>query len=165
VCLGVNGIAVIEQVSDNDIDSVFSLMKLNMEPYYSKRNEEWNELSIRKYFLNMKGLVMRGSTELKGFSFYEPQDSRVHIHTLQISPRYQNRNLGGRFLQWYRKLAIQTEAEEITCGVFETNTAREMYRRIGFNEIEIVDGVVRMSLPLTSQCCTALSRPDSHSLA
>jgi len=147
----VNGIGMIEQISDNDIESVFSLMKLNMEPYLSKRNEEWNEQSIRKYFLNMKGLVMRGRAELKGFSFYELQKSKVHIHTLQISPRYQNRNLGGRFLQWYRILAIQTGAEYITCGVFEANPAREMYRRIGFDEIEVVDGVVRMSLPLTSQ--------------
>lgn len=37
---------------------------------------------------------------------------------------------------------------ESTCGVYENNPAREIYLKLGFNEIGIVDGVVRMSLPL-----------------
>ena len=146
----VNGKKMIEPISKLDVDSVFKLMKLNMGAYYVQRNEEWDEDEIRQHFLKQNGIVVRKEDELAGFSFYELKEARIHIHTLQINPKYQNKMLGGRFFNWYKKLAQEVKADVITCGVYESNPARYMYERIGFIEIGNVNGVVRMSLPLTS---------------
>lgn len=141
---------MIEPISKLDIDPVFSLMKLNMESYYWKRNEVWNDEKIRGHFLSKQGIVIRREGEIAGFSFFEIKEARVHIHTLQVSPKFQNRTLGGHFYKWYRKLSTEISADEITCGVYEDNPARSIYLRMGFDEIEVVEGVVRMSLPLTN---------------
>jgi predicted GNAT family acetyltransferase len=121
-----------------------------MESYYSDRGEEWNETKIRSHFLSKEGVVFRRDNSIVAFSFYEKKESQIHIHTLQVAPKYQNKTLGGRFFNWYRKLAETIEASEITCSVFERNPARSMYQKIGFNELGIVNGVVRLALPLTS---------------
>jgi ribosomal protein S18 acetylase RimI-like enzyme len=154
---------MIRPISEIDVNSVFSLMKLNMEHYYSQRNEEWNEAKIRDHFLSQDGVVIHKEGEVAGFSFYELKKDRIHIHTLQISPQYQNRTLGGSLFKWYEKLALEVNAKELTCGVYENNPAREIYLKLGFNEIGIVDGVVRMSLPLTSICTGSLLRSSSVS--
>ena len=145
---GVNGTRMIEPISKLDIDPVFSLMKLNMESYYRKRNEVWNDERIRSHFLSQQGIVTRREGEIAGFSFFELKGARIHIHTLQVSPKFQNRTLGGHFYKWYRKLATEINADKITCGVYEDNPARNIYLRMGFDEIGLVEGVVRMSLPL-----------------
>ena len=123
-----------------------------MGHYYSQRNEEWNEAKIRDHFLSQDGVVIHKEGEVAGFSFYERKKDRIHIHTLQISPQYQNRTLGWSLFKWYKKLALEVNAKELTCGVYDNNPAREIYLKLGFNEIGIVDGVVKMSLPLTSSC-------------
>ncbi len=141
---------MIEPLFEKDIDSVFRLMKLNMASYYLRRDEKWSEVNIRKHFLAQGGLVILENDELKGFSFYELKEGRTHIHTLQIDPRHQNRTLGGQFFKWYKKLGRDIEADVITCGVYADNPARDMYKKIGFYEDGLVNGVVRMSLPITT---------------
>lgn len=139
---------MIHALTDELIEPVFALMKSNMEPYYISRNEPWHEEPIRKHFLAQHGIVLEQNGTLKGFSFYQHADHRLHIHTLQIAPEFQNRNLGGRFLNWYRKQAKNLAVESITCGVFANNPARHMYHRIGFEEVGEDNGIVQMSLPV-----------------
>ncbi|WP_198147344.1 GNAT family N-acetyltransferase [Gilvimarinus polysaccharolyticus] len=141
---------MIEPLSNELVDPVFELMKQNMLSYYVRRGEEWNEHKIREYFLAQEGIVITKSGQVIGFSFYELKGKLIHIHTLQIASIYQNRTLGGRFLKWYRDLASKVGTEVITCGVYESNAARYMYQRVGFKEIGLVNGVVRMALPLTN---------------
>ncbi|MDN3650894.1 GNAT family N-acetyltransferase [Reinekea marina] len=121
-----------------------------MLSYYVSRGEDWNEQKIREHFLAQDGIVIAKSGQVLGFSFYELKEKCIHIHTLQIASPYQNRTLGGRFFKWYRELASKTSSEVITCGVYESNAARYMYERIGFKEIGLVNGVVKMALTLTS---------------
>jgi len=155
----VNGNCMIEPLSHELVDPVFELMKQNMLSYYVSRGEEWNEHKIREHFLAQDGIVVTKSGQVIGFSFYELKEKRLHIHTLQIASTYQNRTIGGRFLKWYRELANKVGAEVITCGVYESNTARYMYERVGFKDIGIVNGVVRMALPLTSTGLGFLTLP------
>jgi len=153
---------MIEPISTLDIELVFSLMKLNMEPYCRKRNEVWNDDKIRTHFLSQQGIVIRREGEIAGFSFYDLKDARIHVHTLQVNPKFQNGILGWHFYKWYRKLAAEINADEITCGVYEDNPARNIYLRMGFGEIGRVEGVVRMSLSLTN---TGRSRKNRAQLA
>ena len=141
---------MIKELTYDLIEPVFALMKANMEPYYIARNESWNEEPIRSHFLAQHGIVLEQDGRLKGFSFYQLADQRLHIHTLQIPPELQNRNIGGRFLIWYRQKASSLGLKCITCGVFASNPAREMYRRIGFEEVGEDNGVIQMSLPLST---------------
>lgn len=139
-------IYVIEPLSDALIEPVFELMKQNMLSYYVSRDEEWNEYKIREHFLAQAGIVIAKAGQVIGFSFYELKEKHIHIHTLQIASTYQNRTFGGRFLKWYRDLARKLGAEAITCSVFDNNTARYMYERVGFNEVGVGNGIVRMAL-------------------
>ncbi|ASP37646.1 hypothetical protein CHH28_02700 [Bacterioplanes sanyensis] len=140
---------MIKELTDEFIEPVFTLMKANMEPYYIARNEPWNEEPIRKHFLDQHGIVLEQDGRLKGFSFYQLIGERLHIHTLHIPPELQNRNIGGRFLIWYRQKANILGLKYISCGVFASNQARDMYRRIGFEEVGEDNGVIQMSLPVT----------------
>ena len=151
---------MIEPLSNELVDPVFELMKQNMLSYYVRRGDEWNEHKIREHFLAHDGIVIAKSGQVIGFSFYELMEKRIHIHTLQIASTYQNRTLGGRFFKWYRNLASKVGSEVITCGVYESNAARYMYERVGFKEIGLVNGVVRMALPLTSTGLGLVTSPQ-----
>lgn len=147
--LGVNGQWVMEALTEDMHEEVFGLMKLNMQSLYEARNGPWDEERIRNNFIGHEGIVLRRNGLLSGFSFYEIKQNGIYIHTLQISPEFQNRTMGGQFFKWYKKLAESINADTISCRVFENNPAFNLYKKIGFHKVSEVKGLVELALPLT----------------
>ena len=141
---------VIRGINNSDIDNVFFIMKRNMSPYYEARGESWNEDSIRRYFLNMESAVLEEQGQVCAFTFFESTPKGAHIHTLQVAPERQNGVLGAKLFRWYLELASPNDSFELTCNVYITNPALNMYLKLGFAEVGREAGVVNLCLPLTN---------------
>ncbi|MDO8860866.1 GNAT family N-acetyltransferase [Haliea sp. E1-2-M8] len=139
---------LIRSITTSDVESIFTIMKSNMQPYYAARGEEWNKDSIRRYFLGMNSAVVEHEGEICAFTFYECSPESIHIHTFQVAPVRQNGILGGKLFRWYLALAKQHGYSELSCCVYDSNPALIMYLKMGFEELGRDNGTVRLSLPV-----------------
>ena len=68
-----------------------------------------------------------------------PDDQVCVLHTLTISPKSQHHGLGRQFIQFYEEYALEHEWPELRLDTNERNElARELYRKLGYREIDIV---------------------------
>lgn len=141
---------LIRKIVESDLDSVFCIMKQNMQRYYIERGESWNSESIRKYFLGMSSTVLERDGEVCAFTFFERLPESIHIHTFQVVAGHQNGMLGAQLFRWYLALAKRTRCSKLTCSVYCSNSALGMYLRMGFEEVSRSNGIVQLLLPLTS---------------
>lgn len=71
-----------------------------------------------------------------------PDDKVCVLHALVISPRQNGKGLGRRFVAFYEAYAREHGCTELRIDTNARNLrAREMYRRLGYNEIAIVPTV------------------------
>ena len=71
-----------------------------------------------------------------------PDDRVCVLHTLVISPKANGRGLGKRFVQFYEDYALKNGMPELRIDTNERNVkARAMYRKLGYEEIDIVPTV------------------------
>lgn len=142
------GNMLIRTITESDLESMFSIMRSNMQPYYEARGENWNENSIRRYFLGLNNAVVDDEGTICAFTFYECMPESIHIHTFQVEASRQNGVLGGKLFRWYLAQPRQYGLFKLTCSVFDSNPALAMYLRMGFEEINRGDGIVQLSLPI-----------------
>ncbi len=143
---------LIREIVESDLESVFCIMKHNMQRYYVERGESWNSESIRKFFLGMNSAVLERDGKVCAFTFFERLPGSIHIHTFQIVVGRQNGMLGAQLFRWYVALAKRTGCSKLTCSVYDSNSALGMYLRMGFEEVSRSNGIVQLLLPLTSHC-------------
>ena len=151
-----------EALTEDLVEEVFGLMKLNMQSLFEERNGPWDDEKIRKNFIGHNCILVKRKGSVAGFSFYELKENEIYIHTLQISPEYQHRTMGGQFFKWFRNLAASTNSNAISCRVYDSNPAYGLYKRIGFEEVSTVEGLVEMVLPLAHQLKTRRSVCSTH---
>lgn len=74
---------------------------------------------------------------------HEAPDDRVCVlHTLVIAPAAMGRGLGKRFVRFYEAYALEHGCRELRIDTNERNeTARAMYRRLGYRETAVVPTV------------------------
>lgn len=137
---------MIRSITANDLETVFGIMKSNMQPYFEARGEVWNEDSIRRSFMPMNNAAVEVSGKIRAFTFYEFMPDSIHIHTLQVAPDRQHRTLGGTLFRWYLALAKERQFSRLSCCVYEANPALALYVRLGFEEVGRDDDIVRLSL-------------------
>lgn len=147
-----NGYEMIRCMTESDAENIFSIMKHNMQRYYDARGENWNETNIQRFFLGINNAVVEHEGKVCAFTFYESTPEGVHIHTFQVVQDHQNRMFGAKLFRWYLSLAEKNGYSALTCNVYDSNPALSMYLKIGFEEVQRDNGVVRLSLSLTKDC-------------
>ena len=147
-----NGYVMIRCMTESDAENIFSIMKQNMQRYYDARGDNWNEANIQRFFLGMNNALVEHEGKICAFTFYESTPEGAHIHTLQVVPEHQNRIFGAKLFRWYLSLAEKNGYSELTCSVFDSNPALLMYLKVGFEEVQRDNGIVRLSLSLSKGC-------------
>ncbi len=79
----------------------------------------------------------------KGAWEYEAEDKEVCVlHTLVISPKAGGKGYGKQFVKFYEDYALKLGCHELRLDTNERNKkASEMYRKLGYKEIDIVPTV------------------------
>lgn len=74
---------------------------------------------------------------------YNPEDSRIMVlHTLVVDPFEKNRGYGKAFVSFYENYARQNGCIALRMDTNAKNSkARNLYQRLGYEEIDIVDCV------------------------
>ena len=76
------------------------------------------------------------------WQFEAPGDQVCVLHTLVIDPEAQGKGYGRAFLEFYENLAAERGITELRLDTNEINAAaREMYRKHGYQEVDIIPTV------------------------
>lgn len=70
------------------------------------------------------------------------------LHTLVVDPCFARRGCGSAFVRFYEEEALRRGCTALRMDTQEQNTpARQMYRKLGFTETDILEGVLFNGVP------------------
>ena len=102
----------------------------------------WNEADQDRFFESdwrdaAFEIVLADGTPC-GYTCIEDRAADVHVRELVVAPDFQGRGIGTTIL---REVIERAEARGVPAhlGTFRTNRALDLYRRLGFREIERTD--------------------------
>ncbi|MCB1983860.1 MAG: ribosomal protein S18-alanine N-acetyltransferase [Burkholderiales bacterium] len=80
--------------------------------------------------------VMEDNNAILGYSIMMIGPDEAHILTLGINPRWQNKGLGRKLLNYLFELARENNAKSMLLDVRESNHgAAKLYKQLGFEQI------------------------------
>lgn len=100
---------------------------------------EWDEVRQDRFFADawkpgVHEIVMADGADA-GYCCVERRPDDIHVRELVIHPSFQNRGIGTALLEQWNTEAT-ARAVPVRLGTFHENRAVELYRRLGFAEIE-----------------------------
>ena len=68
-----------------------------------------------------------------------PDDKVMVLHTLVVSPFYEGKGIGTKFVKFYEKYAVENNCPYLRMDTNEKNTmARKLYEKLGYSEADII---------------------------
>ena len=129
--------------SDRRLEYCLELARTNMQPYLSRRGQEFDETRWRNiapqasFFLLVEADLSTHQTI--GFLSVRDEPDRtnaLHIGDVQLELPHRNRGAGWATLVLIEKMARSRGLNELTLNVFRDNPAQRLYERFGFRCID-----------------------------
>lgn len=119
-----------------DIEFLFQLRRTTMKPFF-ENTIGWNDSEEFEKAVNElihAKIVMVGNEKI-GIIKVVPKTNELHLHQIQIQPKYQNKGLGSELI---RITILQSESLQIpiTLFVIKSSPAKRLYDRLRFVLIE-----------------------------
>lgn len=115
-----------------------SLAQANMEPYLTRRGQQWTRTGWDEKAPSREFFELYTARERVGFvSLWRDNDiGGVHIGDIQLEPQFRNRGIGALAIERVFAIARSRGLREVTLNVFRDNPAIRLYERMGFEVID-----------------------------
>lgn len=114
-----------------------------MRPYYIELNIEWDDTKFREYFdPDLTKIIQADSIDI-GMLKVEERDDCIYLGDIQIASAYRNKGIGTHLIKTVIKTANLVN-KPMRLRVLRGNPAQNLYLRLGFREIQILDDACMM---------------------
>ena len=120
-----------------DIEWLEPFYESIMRPYYVELKLEWDSTKFRESFdLKITKIIQANGIDI-GMIEVEEREDCIYLGDIQIDSRYRGKGVGTKLI----KTVIQSglASKPIRLRVLKGNPAKELYLRLGFKEIQILD--------------------------
>jgi ribosomal protein S18 acetylase RimI-like enzyme len=137
-----------------------ALAQTNMEPYLTKRGQQWTRAGWDDKAPSREFFELYVERERIGFvSLWKDNDAAsVHIGDIQLEPQFRSRGYGARAIERVFAIARSRALREVTLNVFRDNPAIRLYERMGFVVVDYGFDKLKMRCALRAQDDDASSR-------
>jgi ribosomal protein S18 acetylase RimI-like enzyme len=132
----------------SDILFAKKMVRENMDSYYEQYGIVWNDELFDKSWTEFDNVQIYKDNIKVGVLSLWKEFSDLYIRDLQISQTYHNQGIGTNAVEYAKGLAKFEELEFLKLRVFETNPAKELYKRLGFKVSKHEGHVISMELEI-----------------
>lgn len=145
-------------MSDRRLEYCLTLARENMQPYLTRRGQEfddtrWRNVAPRASFYLIMNSQGASSSTLGFLSVrIEPESpAALHVGDIQLEARHRNRGAGWKTLTLVETMARSAGLSAVTLNVFHDNPAFRLYERFGFECIDHSSDKYKMRKALASR--------------
>jgi GNAT superfamily N-acetyltransferase len=122
----------------DDVEWLEPFYESVMRPYYVELNLIWDSTKFREYFNPRSTQIIQSDGIEIGMLRVEERADCIYLADIQIQHEYQNRGIGTSLIRSViRSTSIANKP--VRLRVLRGNPAKNLYLRLGFKEIEILD--------------------------
>jgi ribosomal protein S18 acetylase RimI-like enzyme len=132
-----------------DIEWLEPFYESIMRPYYVELNCEWDDTKFREYFNPDKTKIIQADGVDIGMLNVEERSDCIYLGDIQIDSTYRNKGIGTHLIETVIKSANLVN-KPVRLRVLKGNPARNLYLRLGFREIQILDNAWMMEKPIAA---------------
>ena len=126
-----------------DIEWLEPFYESIMRPYYVKFNYEWDSTKFREYFDPKITTVIQADGVDIGMLTVEERSDCIYLGDIQIDSAYRNKRIGTELVETVIRSGNLVN-KPVRLRVLKGNPAKELYLRLGFKEIQILDNAYMM---------------------
>ncbi|BCL76850.1 GNAT family acetyltransferase [Jeongeupia sp. HS-3] len=136
---------MISEASSLDYPFIEKVTRQNMAHHYAQHRIEWNDKAYSSSLAATDNYVVRNNDGERiavirlGFD-----QQHLYINDLQVIPRAQGKGIGTRLLDHAMSLARARNLEAVRLCVFNGNSAKKFYEKLGFEQVGEQGNVLRM---------------------
>jgi ribosomal protein S18 acetylase RimI-like enzyme len=124
--------------SVEDIEWLEPFYESIMRPYYVKFNYEWDSTKFREYFDPKTTTVIQADGIDIGMLAVSDREDCIYLGDIQIDSAYRNKGIGTTLIETVIRFG-NIANKPVRLRVLKGNPAKELYLRLGFEEIQILD--------------------------
>ncbi len=128
----------------DDIDRLDLFYESMMRPYV-ELTHQWDNTKFREHFDPKIIKVIQADGVDIGMLKVEERDDCIYLGDIQIDRAYQNRGIGTRLIETVIRSASITN-KPVRLRVLKGNPAKNLYLRLGFQEIQTLDNAYILEL-------------------
>ena len=114
-----------------------------MKPYYVELKLEWDRTKFRESFdLRITKIIQADGIDI-GMLKVEEREDCIYLCDIQIDSGYRGKGIGTKLVETVIR-AGNLAGKPIRLRVLKGNLAKELYLRLGFKEIQILDNCYMM---------------------
>ena len=136
-----------------DYEFAFDLMKTNMRKYYDFYGIPWEQEWLRKNYLGKENYIITKLNKKIGFLSVEKNPNELYVHTIQVSPAFQNQRIGLYTLRALTEIMRNFGLQNIVCRVFKDSPILAMYERIGFERVAHENFLITLRYDMSENNC------------
>ncbi len=121
-----------------------------MRPYYVAIDWEWDDTKFREYFDPNKTKIIQVDGIDIGMLKVEERSDCIYLGDIQIKSGYRNQGIGTHLIETVISSANLVN-KPVRLRVLKGNPARNLYLRLGFREIQILDNACMMERSIASK--------------
>ena len=140
----------IRAAAPDEFASALKLMQINMAGHFVEHDLPWDDDWNRANYSDKDNYSIFDGNDWVGFLSLELQSDCLFIHTLQLIPGVQGRNVGLWVFQWIQDQASSCNRTQLSCKAFSDSWVVGWYRRLGFCDVHSNGPFLEMSLDMSS---------------
>lgn len=138
---------VFRTAGEGDTEAMYGICRLALRDHVERTFGPWNEEEQRDMFFrsthpDTHTLVFQNGA-LIGYYWWLQKESHFRLHRITLTPDKQGQGIGTALLKKLMKEAQELQLP-IQLRVFHTNPARNLYKRLGFREMEQTEHHIEM---------------------
>jgi ribosomal protein S18 acetylase RimI-like enzyme len=131
--------------SEADLDFCERLSRSNMAAYRSARGIVWDSQRYLTSWAQFENFVIVANGIPVGTLRLLEVDGALEIRDLQVLPSQHGQGIGTWAINQAQTLATNRGTTALRLRVFPDNPAQHLYSRLGFEVVEVDDGIVHMA--------------------
>ncbi|GHD64689.1 GNAT family N-acetyltransferase [Jeongeupia chitinilytica] len=135
---------MISEASSLDYPFIEKVTRQNMAHHYAQHRIEWNDEAHASGLAATDNYIVRDDDERVAVIRISFNQRHLYINDLQVIPRAQRNGIGTRLLDHAMSLARARELEAVRLCVFNGNSAKKFYEKLGFEQVGEQGSVLRM---------------------
>jgi GNAT superfamily N-acetyltransferase len=121
-----------------DIEWLEPFYESIMRPYYIELKWEWDSTKFREFFdPNITKVIQADGIDI-GMLRVEEREDCIYLGDIQLDSAYRGRGIGTQLIKTVIRSAIIAN-KPVRLRVLKGNPAKDLYLRLGFREIQILD--------------------------
>ncbi|RQW62767.1 GNAT family N-acetyltransferase [Vibrio viridaestus] len=136
----------IEVEKSNSIELASELTRSNMRLYYQARNIIWDQRKYEENWSQFENFDVKYQRAWIGIIRFSSDEKALYIRDIQISPKYQNLDIGYSCLSYALEKAKLCSLSRLRLLVFSENPALSLYKTFGFQDLGESDGLIKMEM-------------------